>query len=236
MAEKLYCEVKTKIKQYVLQNDLKAGDKLPSERMLAESFNVGRNIVREALKLLSEERVIEIRERAGAYVLDSADARVISSVKEEFMSDAADLKGVLEVRRFLEPFVIRKCIDNITPQQFDGLQRLQDAMRECGSSEVFAKLNIAFHEKIAESTGNSALSTIMCMLYNVLGEKIFYLPYSDSASVQETLWEHELLLKAIQEKDYKKGVEYIIRHVDNGERDLDYLSRIGAETAGEEDP
>ena len=122
MAEKLYCEAETRIKEYIFTNKLKAGDKLPSERTFAQMYHVGRNIIREALKLLSEERVIEIRERSGAYVLDNSDAKVISSIKEEFMSDAADLKGVLEVRKVLEPFVIRKCIDNISDAQLEKLE------------------------------------------------------------------------------------------------------------------
>ena len=227
MAEKLYCEVKNKIQQYIQQNNLQTGDKLPSERMLAEYFNVGRNIIREALKLLSEERIIEIRERSGAYVLDSSDARVIASIKEEFMSDAADLKGVLEVRRLLEPFVIQKCIDHISSSQLNHLKQLQEAMKTCRSSEVFAKLNIAFHEKIAESTANGALSTIMFMLYNVLGEKIFHLPYADSASVQETIQEHDLLLNAIEHQDYQTAESCIIRHVESGERDLNYVAHLG---------
>lgn len=226
MAEKLYCEAETRIKEYIFTNKLKAGDKLPSERTFAQMYHVGRNIIREALKLLSEERVIEIRERSGAYVLDNSDAKVISSVKEEFMSDAADLKGVLEVRKVLEPFVIRKCIDNISDAQLGKLEDLQDKMKSAESAADFAELNIEFHETIAESTGNPALKTVMCMLYNVLGEKIFHLPYADSASNAETIEEHEMIIRYIKAKDTAKCVECILRHVENGERDLEYISNI----------
>lgn len=226
MAEKLYCEAETRIKEYIFTNKLKAGDKLPSERTFAQMYHVGRNIIREALKLLSEERVIEIRERSGAYVLDNSDAKVISSIKEEFMSDAADLKGVLEVRKVLEPFVIRKCIDNISNAQLEKLEDLQDKMKNAESAAEFAELNIEFHETIAESTGNPALKTVMCMLYNVLGEKIFHLPYADPASNSETIEEHEMIIRYIKAKDTAKCVECILRHVESGERDLEYISNI----------
>ena len=226
MAGKLYYEAANKIKEYIFSNKLKAGDKLPSERNLSQMYHVGRNIIRESLKLLSEERVIEIRERSGAYVLDNSDAKVISSVKEEFMSDAADLQGVLEVRKVLEPFVIKKCIDNITEQQIAELMSLQEQMKACSDSMEFAALNIEFHEKLAEFTGNSALKTVMCMLYNVLGEKIFHLPYSDAASNSETIEEHDMIIQCIRDKDCEKGTQYILRHVENGERDLEYISNI----------
>lgn len=229
MGALLYEEVAEKIKQYIKDNRMEKGSKLPSERKLAEVFGTSRNVIREALKLLVEKKVIEVREKSGAYVLSVDEADILEAVKKEFMMDSMNVENVMYLRTILEPSVLELCVEHITPEQIENLRKINGEMRETHEVEEFAKCNIRFHEAMAEATGNSALYAVMCLLYNVIGEKIFRLPYTGESTRADTLKEHDQLIDAFEDGDLKRAKRVMKRHLNTAEADYRNLTKSNAE-------
>ena len=71
-ALRLYEQLAERIRQNILSGALKPGDKLPTERILAEDYGVSRTVVREAVKALKQEGLIEIKAGLGTFVVDGA--------------------------------------------------------------------------------------------------------------------------------------------------------------------
>lgn len=66
----LYTKIADAIMEYIKENDLKTGDRIPSERELAQEFNTSRNSVREALRVLENNGIIEVKMGKGAYITE----------------------------------------------------------------------------------------------------------------------------------------------------------------------
>lgn len=229
MGALLYEEVAEKIKQYIKDNRMEKGSKLPSERKLAEIFGTSRNVIREALKLLVEKKVIEVREKSGAYVLNVNEADILEAVKKEFMMDSMNVENVMYLRKILEPSVLELCIEHITPEQIEELRKINENMRKNYNVDQFAKYNIRFHETMAYATGNSALYAVMCLLYNVIGAKIFRLPYTGEATRLDTIKEHDQLISAFEDGDLKRAKRVMKRHLSTAEADYENLTKSNAE-------
>ena len=229
MGALLYEEVAEKIKQYVKENQMEKNSKLPSERKLAEMFGTSRNVIREALKLLVEQKVIEVREKSGVYVLNIDEADILDAVKKEFMMDSMNVENVLYLRDILEPSVVDLCVGRITPEQLNELREVNDNMRCTSDMEDFAKYNIRFHELMADATGNSALYAVMCLLYNVIGSKIFRLPYTGDSTRLDTIKEHDQLISAFEDQDLKRAKRVMKRHLNTAKADYENLKKSNAE-------
>ena len=67
--ETLSERVAVKIRQYIIENEMKAGDRLPNELQMAEYCEVGRGTVRDAVKLLRFEGLVEVVQGSGTYLL-----------------------------------------------------------------------------------------------------------------------------------------------------------------------
>ena len=91
-------QVSEKIKQYIILNDLKDGDKMPTEPTLVEIFGVGRSTIREAVKILVSQNILNVRQGSGTYV--SEEIGVISDpLGFSFIRDKNKLaRDLLEVR------------------------------------------------------------------------------------------------------------------------------------------
>ena len=102
-------EVTEQLKKSILTGTFKAGDRLPSERYLAEEFQVSRVAIREALRILENTGFVSTRQgvNGGAYVKDLSFEYLVSSFMDLFLSDKFSIPELYEVRLFIEPEVAR---------------------------------------------------------------------------------------------------------------------------------
>jgi len=69
-ATKLYEQIVAQIREQIINSQLKDGDRLPNEQMLAEQFGVSRTVVREAIKTLAKEGLVEVWHGRGTFIID----------------------------------------------------------------------------------------------------------------------------------------------------------------------
>jgi DNA-binding GntR family transcriptional regulator len=146
-----------RLRAAILGGELHAGARL-GEVELAEQLGVSRTPVREALRRLATEGLVELLPNRGAYVTEWS---------------AADLEDIYELRATLESHASRRAATRITDEEIAELERLCDLMEACsrdGSEEALDRLadrNADFHRLILDAAGSTRLTTLVAAVVQV---------------------------------------------------------------------
>lgn len=211
-----YEQIVRQIQAAIRDNALSEGDRLPTERELAETFGVSRSVVREAIKVLSAQGLVEARQGSGLYVrnrpIESVSRAIVLSVSPDLMS--VDL--LFEFRRLLEVDAARLAAVRATPEQVDALERALNAYQPApdGSPdwERFAPVDNAIHAQIAEAAGNPYLA-VMVESVRELMQDIVPLIAGHPGSIEEAMRHHRRILDAIAAHDSSLAAEEMDAHV-----------------------
>jgi DNA-binding FadR family transcriptional regulator len=158
-----------KIKTMIMSGELRPGERLPVEKVLAQRLGLSRNSLREAIRALSLLRVLETRQGAGTFVTNLAPGLVLEAVSfiVNFHDDTAS--HFLEVRRVLEAEAAARASTRIGPQEIAELRGLNDRIRTLAAerpidAERMVDVDRVFHSRIAAASGNPALAALIDML------------------------------------------------------------------------
>ena len=188
------------IRRGIFDKTLKSGQRLP-EISIAKEYNVSRTPVREALRRLENERLEQI--------VPGWSACLVSPTKQEIID-------TYEVRGYLEVMAIRKTSHIITPLQICMLQEQIDNERKAFEEkdlELYMNVNDAFHQIIADSSGNRTLAAyVKNILSRTYVQTIFFESFFNFAD-NPSLEEHILLLEALKEHDEAKCVRLMEEHI-----------------------
>ena len=99
---------------------MSVGEKLPSERTMVQEYGVSRNVLREALVLLGDRGLIEIRPGKGSYVTDKKNVRLVQHFERVLEEDRNSQMQVLEVRELLELAMFEKAALNATKEDIES--------------------------------------------------------------------------------------------------------------------
>jgi DNA-binding FadR family transcriptional regulator len=197
------------IAERIRLGELSVGDRLPSERELASAMQISRPTLREALQVLAEAGVIEIKRGShGASVTaDYVPSELVRSKSGIRMDEVA---GVLEARRLFEPRVAQLAALNAREDDYARLQQTidnQQALLAKGDvlthEDRFLQLDTQFHLRIARATGNSTIVSMMRMLLRRL-EIARDLALHEPPVAPWVIDIHERTLAAIRSADYAR--------------------------------
>ncbi|MBO6014616.1 MAG: GntR family transcriptional regulator [Oscillospiraceae bacterium] len=191
-----------------LETDILAGKyprgTLLTEIGLCEELGVSRTPVREALRRLEQEHIIESRGK-GMEVLGITD------------NDAAVM---FDVRRQIEGMAAAASARNITEEQIARLREnleLQEFYRNRKDTEKIKSLDSEFHKIIYESAGSVVYYDTLHPLHNKL-QKVRKTSLENEARAEQSIQEHQAILRAIAAHDAKKAEEAMARHVSNAQQ------------------
>ncbi len=157
-------EVFSQLKEAILSNHFRAGDKLPSERDLAEQFQVSRIAIREAIRALENNGFVSIRQGAagGAFVTDLTFEQLANACLDLFLADKISIHELQQVRILIEPEVARLATENATPEFTRRLKEAFEAEHPPGASlpeDIASATKV--HFILAEMSGNRFLEAIV---------------------------------------------------------------------------
>lgn len=193
---------------HAIRDGIAAGRYAPGARLveeaIAEREGVSRTPVRQALRRLEREGVVEIRERRGAAVRPMSPR---------------ELSDLYEVRARLEAFACELAAERAEPAQIGELDRAaEDFERATGIPDDAARLeavrerNDAFHQKIAEATGNAFLSLVLTAIRdNPLALRSFR-SFGTTELGRSALF-HRMIARAIGERRGDRAARLMIEHV-----------------------
>lgn len=147
--------------QYFLSGEIAPGQKIASERQLAEALGVGRSSVREAIKSLSLLGLLEVRQGDGTYMTGSTSTLLPEVVEWGLLLGAQSILDLVEVRAHLEVFIAGLAAERHTPEDVTALWAAVDTMRGAGSDVArYIEGDYEFHRALAKATGNEVLISL----------------------------------------------------------------------------
>ncbi len=211
-------QVEQRIRAAILSGELKSGDMLPPEAELARQFNVSRTTLREALRVLSSQRLIsKVPGARGGNFVQSVDheslgAVVIEAVDNLLALGSIDFNEVADVRRNLEVPSVRLAAMNRTEADLSELQAIVAEQRRASVEDpAIPELDRRFHVGIADASGNRVLAAFVAALHHST-EPLHYLDLSPEVG-RETVKQHGRILGALAEGDPDEGQEAIVEHL-----------------------
>lgn len=220
--------VARELQNYIYSNGLKPGDRIPSESELAATLNVSRSTLREAIKGLTLNGLLEARPRTGTRVREFSYDRVSEALVAHFyLTEGVDLREILEARAALELSALALVIKRITPDQIRELReiesRFEEASRQGDDSHI--ELDFRLHAAFLKASGNRLLAGMVELLraffaHPALEESIIRRHY-DEAERERTTNEHRLLIEAVAASDLALATRVLNSHFDRQLRWLD---------------
>ncbi|WP_082976570.1 FadR/GntR family transcriptional regulator [Nocardia sp. 852002-20019_SCH5090214] len=207
--------VAQRIVRMIREDGLRTGDALPIEADMNESFGVGRSTVREALRILEQQGVINIRPgRGGGPTVGLPDSRQLASTLALLMQFSdTPFRSVLEVREYIEPIAAALCARNGNQRVLDGIRQSVEAMRAgLADEELFLYENHRFHELVAEGSGNPLLTYFLNSLDWIIDGARLGVVYSRT-SRKHVAEIHEQICEAIEDCDSDRARDVMSQHM-----------------------
>lgn len=214
----LQSEIIRYIQNYIEDNGLKAGDKLPSQEQLIEMMGVSRTSLREAMKTLEARGVLEARNGKGIYVSEGKDNAFLTLL--DFTQEKEQLLDALEVRKLLEREILRMVIHKATAEEIDELGEITKVLMDKYHQRVQQTAeDKKFHYTIYRLSHNKVMYQLILSLSSVM-DKFWEFPLNMEDPFLESLPLHEELYIAIREKKVKKAQAINERLLDAIYRDI----------------
>lgn len=190
------------LKQLITMGQLKPGDRLPAERVLAESLGVGRSYVREAIRKLEFFGLLKTSPQSGTYV-SGYSIKMIEGVLTDIINfNKDDFSALIEARYYIEINAARLAAMRRTDEDLELLRlAVADYDNKINSKQNAVQEDIFIHLRIANAAKNSVFESMLLMLLpdiirNIIEQKIC----GDNRAVQAMAGHHDIL-QAIADKD-----------------------------------
>ncbi|MDN5755039.1 MAG: FadR/GntR family transcriptional regulator [Arthrobacter sp.] len=203
-----------KIKGMLLREELKAGDRLPPEKELAERLGLSRNSLREAVKALELIRVLDVRRGDGTYVT-SLDANLLNGAVAfivELHQDRSVLE-LFEVRRILEPASGFMAASRMSAEDLKALRATMEGIDETTGIEELVAHDLDFHRIIGQAAGNEYLGSLVEALSGSTVRARIWRGLTQDHAVARTLAEHQAIADALERGDAELTRALLTVHV-----------------------
>jgi GntR family transcriptional repressor for pyruvate dehydrogenase complex len=211
--ESLATQIARRLVEFIISGEIEPGERMPSERQLAEAFGVGRSAMREALKSLSLIGLIDGRQGDGPD-LKRADAALLPQIIEwGLLIGEQRTLDLVEARQYIEIDIAELAALRRTDADLVELERIIQRMeRSANDYTAFVEADVDFHLKLAEAARNSVLrdihSSIQALLRAWIG-RVIHAADSTSPSFEE----HPPILDAVRAGDPERAKQAMESHM-----------------------
>lgn len=185
-SQRAFEEIASQIRTQLAEGKLRVGNRLPSERALAEQFGVSRNTLREALRSLEHAGLVRLQKGAtgGAFITEASGDAIATGLLDMYHSGTISPEQLTEARIWLESVVVREACQRAKPED---IERLRENVRQAeeanarGDLDARAEINLEFHRILARMTGNPVVLIVMDSVLAVLRHFVQTIgPYENS--------------------------------------------------------
>lgn len=183
----LHDDVVGRLRQMIIRCELAPGERF-TEQQLVETFGVSRTPLREALKILASEGLVEMRPHRGSSV---------APISIEEISQTFAVLGSLE--EMAGPLICDR-VSNVDIARLDAIKDAMSSMRDATDRNSYFELNVAFHQSMIALSGNAVLSATYNQLFGKL-QRARYLVNDDQNRWSESAREHNWIMDALRQRD-----------------------------------
>lgn len=216
---RLYEQIVAQIESQVLGGKLHYGDRLPTERELAEQFGVSRTAVREAVKALREKGLVQSHPGRGTFITDGASRAVRHSLGFMMQIDATrGSANLVEAREILEPEMAALAATRATQEDITAMRRAIATMDAAlNDADAFIEADLDFHLALAQATQNALIPTLIDPIVDLLREhrkRIFLVNGAPRGQ-----YHHKRILAAVVRHDSEAARQAMRAHLRQVRRD-----------------
>jgi GntR family transcriptional repressor for pyruvate dehydrogenase complex len=213
---KVYEEVAKQIER-LITSKLHPGDKLPSERELAEMLHVSRSSIRDAIRSLELVGLVEPRQGAGTVVREISADSVVNPLANILVRKRQLVTELLDFRKMLEPPLAARAATHASDDEIgemDEILRRQEERLADGDAAI--EEDSEFHYNIALASGNSVVLKVLDVLMDLLRETRERSMQVEGRP-QRSLAGHRRILAAIKRHDAEAAKAAMRRHIEDVE-------------------
>lgn len=206
-----------KITDYLVTGKLKPGDKLPTEHEFAAIFKVGRNSIREAMRMLASLGIIEVKRGSGTFIRKSMSDSILNPLVLGLIFQQGTSAELADLRLIIETCATELVIENASDEDIRKLEEANQKLREAAEkkvtdSQLLRDLDIHFHFTLLELTQNSLFIKIAKTVYRLFFASLERVIELDLSNAYRN---HEKYITAIKQRDIqlarmmiKEGLSY----------------------------
>ncbi len=226
---RLYEDIVQQFMKKIEDGELKAGDRLPTERELVLQLGVSRTSIREALRAMELLGIIESKVSEGTFIKPSGVDRAILSLGSSEGADERRTLEMYEIRLLLETYGARQAARNRADRHLEDLRLAIEAMKEeIARGSRGREGDKRFHKILAEAAGNGILLSILSLCDDMIDSSIAVA--NAHVNTNDIIEEHQKMYDAVLARDEKAAERLMRAHV---KRALERTRFIVGEDGGE---
>ncbi len=224
---RLFEQASEQIRELIANNSWAKGEKLPNEQELSKQLNVSRSSVREALRILEAEGLVEAKRGLGTYVVDTPEQK--SNDLAHWLEQREEtLEQLLQIREYLEGLSASLAASCARDDDLQGVHALADDLYEKiaqmdwtddSATDELAELDAAFHLAISEIGGNNIVHEMISYIipaFNKGNKALLYLRHR--TGILES--EHREIVAAIESRDPERAEKTMRSHIRRVRKDI----------------
>ncbi len=220
---KVFEQVAEQIEKRILDGELHSGDRLPTERELAEQFHVSRTGVREAMKILAQKGLVDMRPGRGTIVIDGAHQAMQHSIGLVMKLKLGEVGGsdkLVEVREILETEIAARAAARATEKEIAAMREAIKVMDEnLNDADAFIAADNNFHEALAQATQNTLILILVNSIVNLLSEQRKQV-FETEGGPQHGQFHHKRILESIIRHDPESARDAMRAHLQQVREDV----------------
>lgn len=230
--DRVFEQVSDEIKKQIYKGALKPGDKLAPENELARNFNVSRQTIREAMRILELSGFITIKRgvNGGPVIQNTISSRVSESLSEAIQMGPATLEDLimawLEIEKVILVQVIKKADEQNIQSLRDNIAKAKAMLKK--GTPVFQEV-IEFHKNIAKSSKNHIFEIVLNSIMAVYADFLSRLE-PELEAAKEVISVHENILRAIVEKKEQQAITFLEQHLEFLKKRFKSIASMNHET------
>lgn len=220
-------QVADQIKRWVVERDLRKGDKLPNEAEMIAQFGVSKGTVREAMRILEAQGLIVTKTGpgGGSSVGEVSKDRAMSLLGNYFYFKDLSLSDIYEMRKLLEPALVAKLAGNLDAETLAELREMAHQHPEPAQTPEEEKQqhisSLVFHARLADAADNQLMGFVISFMARILSDLTVYRRLY--ATPNKELWErgrrHQIdLVEALELGDAARARDIMTSHMQGAER------------------
>jgi len=214
---RLHEQVAEQIQRLIIEEALRPGDKLPSERDLAERLGVSRTVIREAIRVLNVRGLVKVKPGSGTYIQELSPNDVAAPIelflKLRQLSDR--YKDLHEIRRTLEIEMAGLAAERATEEDIAAMEAaIEEMAAHIEDVDQFTRYDLAFHSALASATHNQLFNVLLTPITDLLLEfRLAAYQYDPLGAIEGGLTHHRQILNRIKERDVEGARQAMRDHL-----------------------
>ncbi len=224
MNERTYERVIDYLKMLIQENKIQCGGKIPSERVLAETLGLGRNSVREALRMMEHTGMLKSCQGKGNYLVNMPEKSLGNVFSMMLLTGQSNFHEVSRLRRVLEIEAFLTAVEHADERD---MEHLHDALKGMKNKDFVPEYDRQFHQCLIQAGGNQLLKVVMDSLDDLCDAEIEHILSSSTKEELEEWYEiHRKIYVYLKNGNKKDGILQLHRHYDKIDEMLTKIIKI----------